>query len=103
MIVRELQKFLKYLQRNLMKIEPFVKELKMFVKMSEDPNALIRKKQLSFNPLVSRLSLQILFLANAQKYYGQLLSPFVKLWVPFLECVMRVGGVECHACHVTVM
>jgi WASH complex subunit strumpellin len=43
MIVRELQRFLKYLQRNLMKLEPFVRDLKSFVKMSEDPNSLIRE------------------------------------------------------------
>lgn len=43
MIVRELQRFLKYLQRNLMRLEPFVKELKNFVKIAEDPNSLIRK------------------------------------------------------------
>lgn len=41
MIVRELQNFLKYLQRNLMKTDSFVKQLKMFVKATEDPNALI--------------------------------------------------------------
>lgn len=41
-IVRELQKFLRYLQRYLMRSELFVKQLKTFVKLVEDPNALIR-------------------------------------------------------------
>lgn len=43
MIVRELQNFLKYLQRSLMKTESFFKQLKSFVKLVEDPNAIIRK------------------------------------------------------------
>ena len=42
-IVRELQKFLRYLQRNLMRSEVFVKLLKSFVRSVNDSNALIRK------------------------------------------------------------
>ena len=43
MIVRELQTFLRYLQRYLMKSEQFFRQLKGFVKVVDDPNALIRE------------------------------------------------------------
>ena len=91
MIVRELQNFLKYLQRHLMKTDSFVKHLKSFVKAVEDPNALICKSK-SLLSLMCIPGLFLRFVANAPKYYSQLLSPFSKLWGPFLDAVMKVGA-----------
>ena len=96
MIVRELQYFLKYLQRQLMKHEPFFKQLKSFVKAVDDPNTLIcmlpvwREGGREGGRENSICDSIIVFPANAVKYYNQLLSPFLKVWGPFLDCVMKV-------------
>ena len=49
MIVRELQNFLRYLQRSLLRTPLFVKQLEMFSTTLHDPEKLVRELSLSLS------------------------------------------------------
>lgn len=73
MIVRELQNFLRYLQRSLLRTPLFVKQLEMFSTTLHDPEKLV---------------------PDAFKFYSQTVQKCSKVWGPYLDCVLKVGQLQ---------
>lgn len=73
MIVRELQYFIRYLQRSLLQSQSFLKQLRSFTSALGDSDRLI---------------------SGAVKFYSQVVSSCSKVWGPYLDCVMRVGQIQ---------
>ncbi|KAL5456944.1 hypothetical protein EMCRGX_G034172 [Ephydatia muelleri] len=74
MIVQELQTFLKYLTRFLLRPGgPFLKLMATFGQELSNPERLI---------------------ADAPKVYAQMMTSCAKIWGPYLDCVMKVGQLQ---------
>ena len=74
MIVQELQTFLKYLTRFLLRPgAPFLKVIAAFGQELSNPERLI---------------------ADAPKVYAQMMTSCARIWGPFLDCVMKVGQLQ---------
>jgi WASH complex subunit strumpellin len=73
MIVSELQLFLRYLQRGLLKTQEFVKLVQGMIKTLEGPEKL---------------------LSDAKYYTKTMAAPNPKVWTDFLAVVMKVGQIQ---------
>lgn len=114
MIVRELQAFLRYLQRSLMKTPVYRKHLHDFVTALGDTERLMRMLQwchyyimhktiwvclLMINTTSLKVYLFCTCVASASKFYSQYVNSCAKVWGPFLDCVMKVPFVVCLCCE----
>ncbi|XP_003385312.1 PREDICTED: WASH complex subunit strumpellin-like [Amphimedon queenslandica] len=79
MIVKEIKYFIKYFKRNLLKLKEFQMLLKKLSQVVRSPLTLI---------------------PEAQKTYGFFVQKTVKVWDPYLACVLRVGQLQLIRCQI---
>ena len=107
MIVRDVQYFLKYLRRTLMKTPSFIKTLSNFISLLGESETLIGKQDITFIVIrsyslgmntCSNYSIYLFVCTgNATKVYPQTVQQCSKLWGPYLECTLRVSPCHYHS------